>query len=235
MGTDRRRGFTLIELLVVVAIIALLIAILLPSLGRAKMQGVRTKCVSVLRQWGVVINTYAQENDGVFVIKLNGQGWNSTGNNTVQGSYATQWAARMNTKLRVCPGGTAEQVANNTTMYNMIRYNPTTRGVNWNTPGAGGSSNGYKLTQFKTPAERAVMLDVAPLGVNPWISSLNDTQAKDPALPDALKERHGGTGGVLFLDAHAEIKKYQEYVDNIPSITPVPAAEMAKPWTLIDF
>jgi prepilin-type N-terminal cleavage/methylation domain-containing protein/prepilin-type processing-associated H-X9-DG protein len=57
----RRSGFTLIELLVVVSIIALLIAILLPSLARAKNNAKKTACASNMHQMGVALNTYATE------------------------------------------------------------------------------------------------------------------------------------------------------------------------------
>jgi prepilin-type N-terminal cleavage/methylation domain-containing protein/prepilin-type processing-associated H-X9-DG protein len=57
-----RRGFTLIELLVVVAIITLLIAILLPSLGRAREQARTTQCASGLRQWGMALQMYLNDN-----------------------------------------------------------------------------------------------------------------------------------------------------------------------------
>ncbi len=59
----KRRGFTLIELLVVVAIIALLIAILLPSLGRAKTLAKRTICLTNLRMIGVGTRAYASGNE----------------------------------------------------------------------------------------------------------------------------------------------------------------------------
>ena len=58
------RGFTLIELLVVVAIIALLIAILLPSLSRAKDQARRAVCGSNEHQFMNAVRAWAAENEG---------------------------------------------------------------------------------------------------------------------------------------------------------------------------
>ena len=58
------RGFTLIEVLVVVAIIALLISILLPSLSRAKEMSRRAVCASRLHNMGVAVHTYADANKG---------------------------------------------------------------------------------------------------------------------------------------------------------------------------
>jgi len=60
------RAFTLIELLVVVAILALLIAILLPSLGRAREKAKAVACSSNLRQMGLAMVMYYQQNNNIF-------------------------------------------------------------------------------------------------------------------------------------------------------------------------
>ena len=70
VGGDRQRwatkgaAFTLIELLVVVAIIALLMAILLPTLQRAREHAKATVCVSHLKEWGKTFALYVQDNEG---------------------------------------------------------------------------------------------------------------------------------------------------------------------------
>lgn len=61
--TKKFRAFTLIELLVVVSIIALLVSILLPALGKAREQAKAVACLSNLRQMALGMAFYAQENE----------------------------------------------------------------------------------------------------------------------------------------------------------------------------
>ncbi len=65
MVIHKQKGFTLIEILLVIAIVALLMAMLLPTLQRVKKQAKAVVCRSNLKQWGAVFAMYTNSNEGL--------------------------------------------------------------------------------------------------------------------------------------------------------------------------
>ncbi|MGN6368443.1 MAG: type II secretion system protein [Phycisphaerae bacterium] len=250
----KNRAFTLIELLVVVAIIAVLIAILLPSLGRAKANAVRVRCAAQLKQWGNVITMYSQENQDWFGIEwqeANGgpkHYWNGIGVGTPE-LYDPEWGA-MDTTLkmskysvgfRTCPGdplfgqysaagaagaNVAKTGSRPPVDYAMVRYLPVASNVTM-----------WRMPEFNHPGTTILMAD-SPTFV--WgqgsstmknyyaFNAMADLNSEPVNLKDSLEQRHLGKGNIMFLDTHVEQEGAQDYANGIPATY---NTEPTKIWT----
>jgi prepilin-type N-terminal cleavage/methylation domain-containing protein/prepilin-type processing-associated H-X9-DG protein len=243
MQLNIRKGFTLIELLVVVAIIALLIAILLPSLGKARTQARRTQCVAVIKAWGNAVYTYAQEFDNWFGPKIGG-GANTQWNQN-PGLYGRQLSVSLGSnKMRNCPADTSNYSDPTATSFQFVRFLPRIPNRTY-----------WKITEFKEVSNKLVMADghfysgpqygdqvacITANGTQTIYDGLINTSPGGGRTPwntsVDLDQRHAGTGSVLFLDGHAEIKPWKEYVANIVDTAwndgQTPPADIYKKWTL---
>jgi prepilin-type N-terminal cleavage/methylation domain-containing protein/prepilin-type processing-associated H-X9-DG protein len=239
----RRRAFTLIELLVVVAIIAVLIAILLPSLNRAKANAVRVKCAAQLKQWGTVITLYAQENQDWFGIEWQEANsgpkhfWNGIAVGTPE-LYDPEWGAvdttinmsKYSVGMRTCPGdplfgqyaaagasgGTVAKAGSRPPVdYAMVRYLPVASGATM-----------WRTTEFNHPNSTALMCDSPTFVYGQGSStmkgyyafnSMADLDSEPVNLKDSLEQRHLGKGNIMFMDTHVEAATYQDYANIIPA------------------
>ena len=241
----RKRGFTLIELLVVVAIIAVLIAILLPSLGRSKANAVRIRCASVLKAWGTVMTLYAQENYDQFGIEWNDAAGNkypwATLNDAETNMYNSEWSSfaadgqRLSQEYRTCPGdptfgmiaaagaGSGNVVGNaNVGSRPQLDYAPV-RYI----PVISDGSLIYKTQQCNHPQSTVMMADAnSSITTSPgfqYFTAMGDLDVNPALAPSAqqaaLTARHMGIGNVMFMDVHVEAHNYQDFQKNIPSVT----------------
>jgi len=108
--SDRRHGFTLIELLVVVAIIALLISILVPSLAGARNSAKAAVCKSNLHQLGIANQYYMQDNrDQLAYIRGTKSGDAETTPYYQYDQIFNYWPYIKNMKVYVCPAATDQK------------------------------------------------------------------------------------------------------------------------------
>lgn len=187
------RAFTLIELLVVVAIIAVLMAILLPALSSAREQAKAVKCLSNLKQIGNVVFTYTNEYDGYIPMVYTGLIWSEA--NTSTNLIYHPWLQRATSftamrSLVLCPSYRRlmdDRVGNYGISTSQFAA-PT-----WSYPYR-------KITNLRNPAGTIWGVDVYYEGTN-----VNDSR-QYVISPNNMNVhyRHMGKYNALWADGHAE-------------------------------
>jgi prepilin-type N-terminal cleavage/methylation domain-containing protein len=160
------RGFTLIELLVVIAIIAILAAMLLPALAKAKDKARSINCISNLRQWGLVWNIYTGDNHDNFPTGANPDG---TIDENARSAWfnALQLTAAQRQVITLCPVATS-------TNYNLN----TASGQG----GFGGLNTAFQFPVQNGTSDQYENAEAGSYGANLWIySSPVEVQNRLPA------------------------------------------------------
>ena len=219
-NSNPRPAFTLIELLVVIAIIAILAAMLLPALGRAKIKAEGIRCVNNSHQFLIAWIMYSDDNSEKLV--LNGGGatnvaW-AAGNmgNPVDAADPTLiqnallFPYTKSLGLYKCSGNKKKDMLRGVSM-NAVMGSCNAYGQ-YVKPGWSGADWQYygKITQVRRPTDYFVILDEDDNSINDAFMRV-DYSSTVPGfrLNDIPAVYHGGSSGIGFADAHAELHKWK--------------------------
>ena len=192
-----RRAFTLIEMLVVIAILAILMAILTPSLAAARRKAQTAKCASILRTMSTGQDMWTQDHNETLLAtgdpSCGGRSWMTNLWTYAPGPY-------------VCPSY-RESTWGGTTIGYWGHYKATNIGAAFCTyPVA--ESLCYRMADFSKTDRVPLFLDwdgssTAMYVDSSWVDRMGSSAAKIL--------RHGGGANVVFLDGHVGLKLDQEY------------------------
>jgi prepilin-type N-terminal cleavage/methylation domain-containing protein/prepilin-type processing-associated H-X9-DG protein len=218
----RTRGFTLIELLIVIAIIAILAALLMPVLEQAKQRAWTVQCISNLRQIGMGMKIFADENGELYPESGADIYWNTNDPTTGKPSWMQQIVPyTMNTNIYNCPGN--------------VQLPPVLRGPFNYFNGcraafiqSGGNDAAVNATEIRFPSVYVLSGDTCgvpnqsvgegpdftfdPLDADKDDYSQNCVGGPTNGTPYELWQVHSGGQNVLFGDGHA--KWYNSYNAN---------------------